>query len=324
MASLLSGRKILVTGARGFIGSHLYPQLLELDAEVHGGSRYGRSDWSGRVHWWYGDLTDLRCTRTLLTAIRPDVIFHLAGHATGAPDLGVVAPTLRNNLVATVNVLTAAAELGCKRIILAGSCDEPDSADRIPSPYAASKVASSVYAKMFTTLYRTPVVTARVSFVYGPGQDAGKLIPYVIRTLLRGQEPRLTSGRLEADWIYMDDVIDALVRLAYMPNLEGQTIDIGSGTLASVRGIVERLVRAINPGLSPQFGAIPDRPLEQEITRSPNIQLTYELTGWRPSVPLSDGLNRTIDWYKRGLSLNHEISPEQVGWSLRNSPGSQH
>jgi nucleoside-diphosphate-sugar epimerase len=210
-----------------------------------------------------------------------------------------VIPTLQKNLVTVVNLLTLATEIGCGRIILAGSSDEPDSAERIPSPYAASKMASSLYAKMFRSLYRTPVVVARISFIYGPGQDRRKLIPYVILSLLQGHQPRLASGRLEVDWIYMDDVIDGLLLMACVSNLEGRTVDIGSGTLVSTRALVEQLVNITEPTLSAYFGAIPDRPFESEIVRSANTESTYELIKWRPSVSLADGLKRTVDWYRQ-------------------------
>jgi nucleoside-diphosphate-sugar epimerase len=273
--------------------------LLEVGAEVHGGSRYERPGLDSRVKWWHADLTDLEKARTILQAIRPDIIFHLAGEATGLPDLNVVIPTLQKNLVTAVNLLTLATETGCGRIILAGSSDEPDSAERIPSPYAASKMASSLYAKMFRSLYRTPVVVARLSFIYGPGQDRRKLIPYVILSLLQGHQPRLSSGRLELDWIYMDDVIDGLLLMACVSNLEGCTVDIGSGTLVSTRALVEQLVNITEPTLSAHFGAIPDRPFESEIVRSANTESTYELIQWRPSVSLADGLKRTVDWYRQ-------------------------
>ncbi|MGH8543702.1 MAG: NAD-dependent epimerase/dehydratase family protein [Gammaproteobacteria bacterium] len=298
----LARQRTFVTGASGFIGSHLCRRLLEVGAEVHGGNRYERPGLDARIQWWHEDLTDIGRARTILQAIRPDIIFHLAGEASGSPDLNVVEPTLQKNLVTAVNLLALATEMGCGRIILAGSSDEPDSAECIPSPYAASKMASSLYARMFSTLYRTPVVVARICFIYGPGQDRRKLIPYVILSLLQGQHPRLSSGRLEVDWIYMDDVIDGLLLMACAPKLEGRTVDIGSGTLVSTRALVEQLVNMIDPTLSAHFGAIPDRPFESEIVRSANTESTYDLMKWRPSVSLADGLRRTVDWHKQDLS----------------------
>ena len=297
----LAGQRIFVSGASGFIGSHLCRRLLEIGAEVHGGNRSERPGLDTRIRWWHGDLSDIECVRKILRDLRPRIIFHLAGEATGAPDLNVIIPTLQSNLITVVNTLTVATELDCSRIILVGSTDEPDSAECIPSPYAASKMACSLYARMFRTLYQAPVVVARISFVYGPGQDRRKLIPYVILSLLQGHDPRLSSGRLNIDWVYMDDVIDGLLSLACVPNLEGRTVEIGSGTLISTRTLVEQLVSMVDPTLSPHFGATPDRPFESEIVRCANTEATHELIGWRPSVSLTEGLRRTVEWYKRDL-----------------------
>jgi UDP-glucose 4-epimerase len=181
--SQLGGRKVLVTGAGGFIGSHLCRTLLQHGAEVHGISRRTPVNSEGEMHWWQGDLADMSTIRNLLTAIKPDIIFHLASHVAGSRDLKLILPTFESNLVSTVNLLTVASEIGCHRIILTGSLEEPESdcVDTIPcSPYAAAKWASSSYARMFHALYRTPVVLTRLFMVYGPGQkDLSKLVPYV-------------------------------------------------------------------------------------------------------------------------------------------------
>lgn len=304
--SQLAGRKVCVTGAGGFIGGHLCRALRDCGAEVHGISRRAQVESAGDTCWWRGDLSDTSAIRKLMVAMKPDIVFHLASHVAGSRDLRLVWPTFEGNLVSTVNLLTIASEIGCQRIILAGSLEEPefDSGEPVPcSPYAASKGASSSYARMFHALYQTPVVIARLFMVYGPGhQDVKKLIPYVTLSLLNKQPPKLGSGQRQIDWIYVDDVVDGLIAAALTPNIEGRTIDVGSGTLVSIRAIVQQLADQIDPCVELLWGAFPDRSMEQ--TRVANISRTHEMIGWNPKTSLAAGLERTVDWYrKQGSAL---------------------
>lgn len=302
-SSLLNNQKILITGASGFIGSQLRRTLSSSGAEIHAISRRKQND-EPHVHWWQGDLAEIETTRAIFRAIEPDYIFHLAGHAFGAPDLELMIPAFRNNLASEVNVLTVATELGCKRIIVAGSteesdCDAPCAVPR--SPYAASKWAGSAYARMFRVLYQLPVVNLQISVVYGPGEyRLGKLVPNVILALLHSKAPKLSSGERQIDWIYIEDVVAGLVAVAQAHGVEGSTIDLGSGKLVTVRELVEWLVNRINPEIQPLFGALPERPIEH--IRTADVVSTYVQTGWRPQMSLENGLGYTIAWYKEKLA----------------------
>lgn len=303
----LSGKKVLVTGANGFIGSHLCYRLSRSGAQVNAVSRSRHFNVEYGLHWWRADLAEIKMVRELLAAIKPDIIFHLAGYPVGARELHHVAPSFRCNLMSTVNLMMVATEVGCSRLILTGSLEAPDEVnpETFPSsPYAAAKWAASGYAQMFHALYRLPVVTLRVFMVYGPQQrDLGKLIPYVILSLLRGDAPKLTNGRREVDWIYVEDVVEAFLAAAQAVDIEGTTIDVGSGKMVTVRAVVKHLVDSINPQIEPDFGALADRPFEQ--VRVADIARTCAMIGWRPAVSLEEGLGLTVDWFrKRSLCLS--------------------
>jgi nucleoside-diphosphate-sugar epimerase len=151
---------------------------------------------------------------------------------------------------------------------------------------------------MFHALYGLDVVILRVFMVYGPGQnDLQKLIPYAIQRLLRGESPKLSSGQREVDWIYVDDVVEGFLAAARANGVAGQTVDIGSGTLESIRAVVERLGRQINPTIPLHFGALTDRPLEQ--VRVADTKRSQAMIRWRPTVSLDDGLTRTVDFYRQ-------------------------
>ena len=289
----------MVTGAGGFIGSRLCIRLNEQGAQVHGVSRSHRND-DSVYKWWQADLDDELATRRLVESVAPDIIFHLASLVTGKRELEFVLPTLRSNLLSTVNLLMSATVNGCSRIVLTGSLEEAEgdiSAATPVSPYAAAKGAASMYARMFHNLYGTPVVTARLFMVYGPGQkDYTKLVPYVTLSMLRGQSPKLMSGTREIDWIYVDDVVNAYLALATRSGIDGETVDVGTGKLTSVHGVVEQLASIIQPDVLPQFGSVEDRAFER--VRVADVGHTYDLIGWRPKTTLTQGLSKTIDWYR--------------------------
>lgn len=295
-------RTVLVTGASGFIGSRLCERLKDAGAIVHGVSRRQHND--GAVsRWWQAELDDELATRQLVKSVAPEFIFHLASFVSGKREIEYVLPALRSNLLSTVNLLISATEYGCPKLVLTGSLEEVegDAVTATPaSPYAAAKGAASTYARMFHRLYGTPVVTARLFMVYGPNQkDHTKLVPYVTLSLLRGQLPQLMSGTREVDWIYVDDVIDAYLCLASKQGLDGETLDVGSGELTSVRGVVEHLVEIVRPGAQAEFGSVVDRPFER--VRVADVEHAYALTGWKPKTALVDGLKQSVDWYRHKL-----------------------
>lgn len=296
----LQNLRVLVTGASGFLGQHLCRRLLDMGSEIHATSRKGQvTNTAGQPVWWQADMADIAEARRLFSTIRPDVVYHLAGSVGASPTLELVLPTYQSLLTSAVNMLVVAAEYGCRRVVLVGSLTEPmpDLVEPIPqSPYAAAKWAVSAYGRMFHSLYRTPIVILRPFMTYGPGQSTSKLIPSITHALLRGEAPRLSSGRLKADWVYVTDVIDGFLAAATTPGIEGQTIELGSGLLISIRHIVERLIATSGTNIEPLWGALPDRPSEQE--RTANTTAAFELLGWRASTALDCGLRQTFASFK--------------------------
>jgi UDP-glucose 4-epimerase len=283
--------RVLTTGAAGFIGRALAKRLLRSGVEVHGTSRTLRGGNDLPITWHQGSFEDLDTAQHIVKQVKPDVIYHLAGMVTGANGIDNVIPTFHSLVTSTVNLLTVASKVGCGRIIIVGSSNEP--VDQNPnSPYSAAKWASSMYGRLFQQLYNSPVVIARTFVAYGPGQPSDKLIPYVMSQLMRGEPPKLSSGAWKTDWIYIDDVVEGLIRCATTPGIEGCTIDIGTGQYASVRQIVEKVVTLLEPPVLPQFGAVPDR--HSEHTPVADTTYAWEKLQWRAEVGLDEGLRRTV------------------------------
>jgi nucleoside-diphosphate-sugar epimerase len=294
----LRGTRVLVTGATGLIGRQLLPMLPE--AEVIAVSRSPRTDSEG-VRWVARDLSEPGAGFELVTSVRPEVVIHLAGSVRGDRSLDAVAPTLMTNLVLGVELLEAATRLGCRRVVYSGSLlEEPATGGPFPippSPYGASRWAATAYARMFHALFDSPVVILRPSYAYGPGQDETKLIPHTIRALLEGDGPELGSGTRRLDCIYAADAARAFLAAASAAGVEGRTIDLGSGSPRSVRSIVEMIVRLMGatPG-RPVFGAVPARPLEQEV--AVDVEQAADALAWRATTSLEDGLRATVDWFR--------------------------
>ena len=295
----LRGRRVLVTGASGFVGARLCARLESVGATVLGLARSEPADGNPPANWLRADLGEPESAHAAIRHARAEVIMHAAGHVWGTPDPDVIVPTLHSNLLGTVNLLTAARDAGVGRVIVTGTMMEPDfaGADGVPnSPYAASKWASSVYGRMFHALYDLPVVNLRLFMVYGPGDgDERKLIPCIIQSLLRGTAPPLSSGRWEVDWVYIDDVVDAYLCAAVAEGVEGRTFDVASGQLVSIRRVAETLTGLIGSGVRPRFGVRADRP--NEVARVADVAAAREQLGWRARVGLDEGLARTIEWH---------------------------
>ncbi|MBI2684021.1 MAG: NAD-dependent epimerase/dehydratase family protein [Actinobacteria bacterium] len=294
----LADARVLVTGARGFIGGHLVPRLVSLGADTHCCSRQPTPG-ARRAVWHQCELTDSTAVGALMASVRPDVVIPLASAVTGTRARTAVLPILEANLLAAVNVMALMPDHA--RLVLAGSMEEPGTSDEPPgSPYAAAKFAASAYGRMFQALYDLPIVNLRIFMVYGPGQaDRTKLIPATIDALAGNHPPRIGSGARPVDWVYVGDVLRAVILAATVPGAVGARVDVGTGQLHTVRDVVERLTARIAPSITPSFGAIPDRPLEASPVA--DVARTASLLGWAPETSLDEGLRLTVE-AERGLA----------------------
>lgn len=297
----IKGRRILVTGSGGFVGSYLCDALLSLGAEVYGADLISLSNnQASGVRSLSIDLNNQDAVREIVKVSCPDFTFHLAGLVDTHQEIGLVLPTLRHNLLGTVHLLMALSDSSCRRVVVASSSETPPHGSAPNSPYAASKLAMVAYAQMFQTQFGLPIAIARPHMSYGPRQSQSKLIPYMICSILRNTPPGLSSGRRICDMIYIKDLVRALLFVAFRDAAIGCTFDIGTGKGVSVREIASRIVMLMKTNCYPLFDTVPDR--VGEFSQVANIELIHLSLGWKPIWTMDEGLTETIEWYKNNLN----------------------
>jgi nucleoside-diphosphate-sugar epimerase len=243
------------------------------------------------------DLGDFQQVRTLFREVRPEIVYHLVSESRGDRDPSIIQASLRNDVLASVNLYQAALEFGAERVIATGSLEEPrGDADVVTpqTPYAAGKYVSSLYARMFRSLYGVKIALLRPYMTYGPGQKPYKIVPATIRALLNGETAKLSSGTRAVDWVYVDDMTEAFVRAATAPDIFDATIDLGSGVGVTIRDCMVMLAELVGPDARLEFGALPDR---GEV-RIADTRLARERLGWVARTSLRDGLRQTIERYR--------------------------
>jgi len=314
---ILRGRQAVVTGAGGFIGSHLVEQLLGLGCRVTAFVRYNSRNDDGLLELLAGSTAELNVVRgdvrdlDTITGVvdGADVVFHLAA-LVGIPYSYVhVGEVVGVNVMGTLNVLTAAKERGVRRVVVASTSEVYGSAQTVPmseehpknpqSPYAASKVASDALALSFYAAFDLPVSVVRPFNTYGPRQSDRAIIPTIISQALVGDEVVLGSVAPRRDFTFVTDTAAGFVKVAASEETVGEELNLGTGTDISVGELAERVGRLLGKKLNVRESTERVRPASSEVNRllSDNRRVR-ELAGWEPSVTLDEGLERSIEWVR--------------------------
>lgn len=304
----LAGRRVLVTGAAGFLGSHLVPRLIEEGAEVCVLDQPNARRWGlfERTHLAASLRTDVR---TLAEPVHDgslgdiDAIFHLAAvGVTG--DVSDLRQLVTGNIDGTLAVLLAAQRLK-SRLVYCGSCFEYGSGDRwsedaLPAPtteYGAAKTAGWLLANAFARRTSLEVISLRPFTMYGPMEPPGRLVPSVVRHALAGRAIDLTPGDQLRDFVFVDDAVEAFVAAATTDAAVGGTFNVCTGTAVTVRDVVHRVLQCTGSRSEARFGALSYRPTELAVL-SGDPTHAAQVLGWRARVSLEDGLARTVEWFR--------------------------
>jgi UDP-glucose 4-epimerase len=318
MAELRDSR-VLVTGAAGFIGSHLTRRLVAAGADVHAltdevSAIYPTRllDLRGKITLHEGNIADRTAMEAVAKGVRPSVIFHLAAYTHVGKSWYRVDECIQSNIQGTVNLLLALENVGYERFIYTGTSEiyggidvpfREDASVNPISPYAVSKYAGERFCRMYQQGLEWPIVLVRPFNAYGPAQSPDRVIPETIVRGLRKQELRLTTGTQTREFNYVEDIAEAYELLATTPDIEGELFNIGGGDEVTVRGVVETILELLGNPIEPKFGALEHRP--NEIWRMYcDATKARERLGWAPCHSLRDGLTKTIEWYRNELSKN--------------------
>ncbi len=317
------GKHVLVTGAGGFIASHLVERLCSEGAHVRALVRYTSrnelgllrmlpSDVFSQIEILAGDLRDAETVREASRGV--NTIFHLG--ALIAIPYSYVHPreVIETNVMGTLNVLMAAREFQPRCVVHTSTSEVYGTAKYTPideshplqgqSPYSASKIGADKIAESFYRSFDVPVVTLRPFNTYGPRQSARAVIPTIITQALTGKQVRLGSLEPSRDFTYVTDTVEGFLRVAEAGDVSGQEINLGSGETIRVGDLVQKVFEIVGREPEIVMDSARIRPEKSEVMKllASNKKAQEEI-GWEPTVMLDQGLRRTIDWIAAHLDL---------------------
>lgn len=318
----LKNKKILITGAAGFIGSHLTERLVEEGCKVKAFVRYNsknswgwleESRYKDDIEIYTGDIRDYDSVEEAMKGI--DVVFHLAA-LIGIP-YSYISPLayIKTNVEGTYNVLQPAREHGTERIIHTSTSEVYGTALYVPidekhpvqpqSPYSASKIGADKMAESFYLSFNLPVVIARPFNTYGPRQSARAVIPTIVTQLFAGQhEIKLGALHPTRDLVYVKDTVEGLIEIAKSDKTIGEEINIATQREISIKNLAQTLMSLMNPQARIMSDKSRVRPERSEVERLlGSNEKIKKLTNWTPKYSLEDGLKETIEWFKNGDNL---------------------
>ncbi|MEJ5223390.1 MAG: GDP-mannose 4,6-dehydratase [Anaerolineales bacterium] len=317
----LQNKRVLVTGAGGFIGSHLVERLVSLGASVRAFVRYNSRGDVGllsvinpqaraAVEIVSGDLRDPLAMDQAVKGC--DVVFHLG--ALIAIPYSYLHPyeVAETNVMGTLNVLNACRERGVARLVHTSTSEVYGTARYAPidephplqgqSPYSASKIGADKLVESFHLSFGLPTVTVRPFNTFGPRQSARAVIPTIITQALANDVIRLGSLETTRDFTFVDDTVEGFICAAQAEGVEGLTVNLGTGREVTIGELAQQIIERVGTTARIELDPARLRPADSEVMRliSDNT-LARQRLGWSPKVPLETGLDRTIAWIRSNL-----------------------
>jgi nucleoside-diphosphate-sugar epimerase len=300
--------KVLLTGASGFFGGFVFPRLLAEGHRVGVLLRRSSKPWrlAQRIEAAssiVGDLAEPDSYRNALASFAPEAVIHLAWGGVNNRDRDDQHQV--DNLTGTLTLLKQAASCGAGHFIGIGSQAEygprsriidEDAPTRPTTIYGATKLATCLLTQQLCRTSGIRFAWLRIFSAYGPGDNPSWLIPSITLSLLRGERPALTRGEQLWDFLHVEDVAAAICAVASATTATG-VFNVGSGATATIRSIIEHLRDMASPGAPLGFGALPYRP-DQVMHLQADITRLTSATGWKPKIPLTDGLEQTVGWFR--------------------------
>ena len=320
----LKNKRVLVTGAGGFIGSHLVERLLEEGCEVVAFVKYNSLNKWGwldsfdkkvldKIEIFTGDIRNSDSVRKAVKDV--DVVFHLA--ALISIPYSYISPEsyVETNINGTLNILQACMDYSIEKVLITSTSEVYGTAKFVPitedhpkqgqSPYSATKIGADYLAESFYRSFDLPVVIVRPFNTFGPRQSARAVIPTIITQLLSGyDEIKLGSLYPTRDLVYVKDTVEGFARLAQCDNAIGNEVNIATQSEISIQDLAIKLINKINPDAKIVSEDVRIRPQNSEVERLlGSYEKLKELTRWIPETDIDRGLELTIDWFRNEENL---------------------
>jgi len=306
--NLLNNKRVLITGAYGFIGRYLMEALTSQGARISVITQQS-DQLSFAIKEYIGDLRDIDFVNSCVDQSDPEIIFHLAAFKERSSSIDAFIPAIETNLIGSLNLFAAANKVkSLKSIVVVGTAEEygqnpcPFTEDMRESPvsaYSFSKLCMTHLCEVLNTLYNMPFVVVRPTLAYGPRQNTDMFLPALIKTLIEDKHFPMTPGMQTRDYVYITDLVDALIRAAEYGQGDEQIFNIGSGQPVAIASLALVVEKALGKSGLVQIGTIDYRSGEIMEYFVDNSKAKAFL-GWEPTVSLEEGLKTTIDFYLRG------------------------
>jgi len=303
-----SDLRFLVTGAAGFVGARLCQALSGAGDDVHavvssGGDRWRLND--VRVTRHTVDLREAAAVSDLVTTVRPAVIYSLASYG-AYPAQADATRILDTNVMGLANLLQACEAIDYQLLVHTGSSSEygrkkapmRESDELEPeSVYGVSKVAQSLLCRQWSQQRQRPIVALRLFSVYGPLEEPTRLVPRLMTAVLDGSPLAMVSPRTSRDFIYVDDVVGALMQVERLASLPGAILNLGTGVQTTLSDLVSTLESIAGRPIETEWNTMPARLWDTDTWVADTTRL-QETLGWTPGVSVREGLTRSLEWFR--------------------------
>ncbi|MBI2482136.1 MAG: NAD(P)-dependent oxidoreductase [Candidatus Vogelbacteria bacterium] len=303
--------KVFITGISGFVGANLAHKLVEQGHEIHGLVRaQSKNSWRlesirNQITIHEGDILDKAKVSEIITQVKPEIIYHLVVYG-AYPFQKDAELALQTTVMATLHLLQAAKAAGVKMVVSTGSSseygtkDHPMHEDERVDPnsyYAVGKVAQTLLGQHFSNTEDLPVITLRLFSVYGPYEEPTRLLPVLILNALNNRDIPLASPDTARDFIYVDDIVDAIIQAGNRPDLGGQVFNLGSGKQQTLQTLVNTVMSETKSNSKLLWNTYPKRPFDTNIWVADTAKLKTDLK-FEAKTPFAVGIKKNIDWFR--------------------------
>jgi len=302
-------KRVLLTGATGFVGANLARRLLADGHEVHLLVRPRYAGWRieeilPHVQLHTVLLSEADAVEKQVSALKPGWIFHLAAHGAYSWQ-NDAREIVQTNVVGTVNLVEACLKTGFEAFINAGSSSEYGFKNHAPteeewlepnSRYAAAKASATLFCRQAALQHKANLTTLRLYSAYGPYEEPARLMPTLILHGLQGELPPLVNPDIARDYVHMDDVCEAFVQAATQKPPLGSVFNLGTGVQTTLREVVEVARRVLKISAEPQWGSMPDRSWDSSVWVA-DARKIQDTLGWKPSMSFEQGFTKMVAWF---------------------------